>query len=372
MIERILITGGAGFIGSRLAARLLAEGHEVRVLDSLSEQVHGARPGRASLPAPVELIQGNVLSWTALQAALRGTTVVVHLAADTGTGQSMYEIDRYVQTNAGGTGRLLDVLANTRHTVRRIVVASSRAVYGEGAYRTADGRIVHPGPRAEADLVRGDFDIHISGEDVLLPVPTTESAPPRPSSVYGITKHVQEALVTTAAPAIGIEAVALRYQNVYGPGQSLTNPYTGILSIFSGILRHGAEVNVFEDGRESRDFVFVDDVVEATRLAALHPAARGVYNVGSGTSTTVVEVVEALAAAFDVEARMRISGTYRAGDIRHSIADSGRIHRALGWMPTTTFAAGVRLFAEWVRDQPADPDGYERSLVEMSARGLFK
>lgn len=371
MTERILITGGAGFIGSRLAARLAAEGHDVRVLDSLAEQVHGVRPAPMPLPSPVEFVRGDVLSRSTLRAALADATIVVHLAADTGTGQSMYEIDRYVQTNAGGTGRLLDVLANERHSVRRLVVASSRAVYGEGAYRTADGRIVHPGPRREEDLVRGDFDVHVPGEEGLAPAPTPESAPLQPSSVYGITKHMQEALVLTAAPAIGIEAVALRYQNVFGPGQSLTNPYTGILSIFSGILRRGGEVNVFEDGRESRDFVFVDDVVEATTLGTLHPDASGVYNVGSGTSTTVVEVVEALAAAFGVEARMRVSGSFRAGDIRHSIADTTRL-RALGWTPGTRFAEGLQRFADWVRERPADAAGYERSLAELSSRSLFK
>ena len=371
MTERILITGGAGFIGSRLAARLAGEEHGVRVLDSLTEQVHGRRPVHLPLPSTVEFVRGDVLSRSTLRAALADVTVVVHLAADTGTGQSMYEIDRYVQTNAGGTGRLLDVLANERHSVRRLVVASSRAVYGEGAYRTSDGRVVYPGPRSEADLVRGDFEVRMPGETELVPAPTPESAPLQPSSVYGITKHMQEALVLTAAPAVGIEAVALRYQNVFGPGQSLTNPYTGILSIFSGILRRGGEVNVFEDGRESRDFVFVDDVVEATRLGALHPDASGVYNVGSGTSTTVVDVVEALAAAFGAEPRMRVSGSFRAGDIRHSIADTTRL-RALGWAAATSFAEGLRQFAAWVEEQPADAAGYERSLAELSSRSLFK
>ncbi len=371
MTERILITGGAGFIGRCLAARLTAEGHHVRVLDALAEQVHGRRPDGLTLPTEVEFVHGDVLSRSALRAAIADVTIVVHLAADTGTGQSMYEIDRYVQTNAGGTGRLLDVLANERHSVQRLVVASSRAVYGEGAYRTPDGRIVHPPSRSETDMLRGDFDVHMPGEEGLVAVPTHESAPLHPSSVYGITKQMQEALVMTAAPAIGIPAVALRYQNVYGPGQSLKNPYTGILSIFSGILRAGGEINVFEDGQESRDFVFVDDAVAATRLAALDPDASGVYNVGSGSSTTVLEVVHSLAAAFGIEPRMRVSGSFRAGDIRHGIADTTRM-RGLGWVPQTTFSEGLHRFADWVREQPADAGAYERSIAELSSRRLFK
>ncbi|MDY0830365.1 NAD-dependent epimerase/dehydratase family protein [Microbacterium sp. BG28] len=378
MSEHVLITGGAGFIGSRLAARLAEAGHEVSVLDALIPQVHGEDPETTSpmlrsLDGVATVIHGSVTSAADLRRALAPATVVVHLAAETGTGQSMYEIDRYCETNVGGTAKLLDVLANDRHSTRRIVIASSRSIYGEGAYRTPDGRIVYPTHRADRDMAAGEFEVHLSGEGPLKLVPTAEDAKLHPSSVYGITKQTQEALVMTVAPTIGIEPVSLRYQNVYGPGQSLKNPYTGILSIFSTLIRQGKEINVFEDGRESRDFVYVDDVVEATFLAATHPRAAGeIFNVGSGVATTVNEVIEALFAAFGTRVPTRVSGNYRLGDIRHNVADTTHISEMLGFVPATPFAEGVRRFVDWVRSEPVDDDGYQRSLDEMSARNLLK
>lgn len=376
MPECILITGGAGFIGSHLSRHLLAQGAHVRVLDSLSGQVHGTDPEttsplRRSLPPSAEFLRGSVLSRDDLRAALEDVTVVVHLAAETGTGQSMYEIDRYVEANVRGTSLLLDVLADGHHRVHRLVVASSRAVYGEGAYITDDGRTVHPPPRNEVDMAVGDFDVHLSGEGPLRPVPTGESAALHPSSIYGITKQMQESLVMTAAPTFGIVPVALRFQNVFGPGQSLSNPYTGILSIFSGLLREDREVNVFEDGCESRDFVFVDDAVAAAALCALSDEASGVYNVGSGVATSVLDVAQTLKRILGSASPIRVSGRFRRGDIRHSVADLRRIN-ALGWTPRVGFAEGVRAFVDWVRDQPAVDGGYERSLREMAARGVFQ
>jgi dTDP-L-rhamnose 4-epimerase len=283
----------------------------------------------------------------------------------------MYEVDRYVETNARGTALLLDELAHARAGVHRLVVASSRAVYGEGAYSTEDGRTVHPPPRNALDMSIGDFDVHLPGEGRLAPVATAETAPPQPSSVYGITKHLQESLVLTVAPTLGIVPVVMRFQNVYGPGQSLTNPYTGILSIFSGLIRRGCEVNIFEDGEESRDFVFVDDAVEAAFLCAVHPQASGVYNVGSGTATTVMDVARILSEAFRREADVRISGQFRVGDIRHNVAALDRI-RALGWSPRVPFLEGVSAFAEWVLRQPSADGGYESSLGELTSRGLLR
>ncbi|WDG18965.1 NAD-dependent epimerase/dehydratase family protein [Microbacterium sp. Clip185] len=378
MSEHVLITGGAGFIGSRLAARLAKAGHEVSVLDALIPQVHGDDPDTTSpmlrsLDGIATVIRGSVTSESDLRRALAPATVVVHLAAETGTGQSMYEIDRYCETNVGGTAKLLDILANDRHSTRRIVIASSRSIYGEGSYRTADGRIVHPPHRADRDMARGDFDVHLPGEDTLELVPTAEDAKLHPSSVYGITKQTQEALVMTVAPTIGVEPVSLRYQNVYGPGQSLKNPYTGILSIFSTLIRQGKEINVFEDGQESRDFVYVDDVVEATYLAATDPRAAGeTFNVGSGVATTVNDVIETLFAAFGTRVPTRLSGNYRLGDIRHNVADTSHISQTLGFSPLTSFTEGVGRFVDWVRSEPIDGDGYQRSLDEMSARSLLK
>lgn len=378
MPDHVLITGGAGFIGSHLARSFVRAGCTVTVLDSLIEQVHGPDPETTSpllrsLDGVAEVRRGSVTSIEDLRDAVRGATIVVHLAAETGTGQSMYEIDRYVDANVGGTAKLLDLLANEPHDVRRIVIASSRSVYGEGSYLTQDGRVVYPPHRAEADMAAGDFEVHLAGEGPLRMVPTDENARLHPSSVYGITKQMQESLVMTVAPTLGIEPVSVRYQNVYGPGQSLTNPYTGILSIFSTLIRQGKEINVFEDGAESRDFVYIDDVVEATFLAATHAdAAGGVYNVGSGVATTVIDVVQALFSAFGTEVPVRVSGNYRLGDIRHNVADTSALRDRLGFTPSVPFADGVRRFVDWVRAEPTTDDAYEQSLEEMARRKLLK
>ncbi|GAA1668478.1 NAD-dependent epimerase/dehydratase family protein [Microbacterium lacus] len=378
MPEHVLITGGAGFIGTRVARRLVDAGHTVTVLDSLIAQVHGddpevTSPLLRSLDGVADVVRGTVTSADDLRRALTGATLVVHLAAETGTGQSMYEIDRYVEANVGGTAKLLDILANEKHDVRRIVVASSRSIYGEGSYRTEDGRVVHPPHRADAAMAAGDFDVHMPGEGPITVIPTDESAKLHPSSVYGITKQVQESLIMTVAPTIGIEPVALRYQNVYGPGQSLKNPYTGILSIFSTLIRQGKEINIFEDGLESRDFVYIDDVVEATfRAATVADAAGGVFNVGSGVATTVREVVDALFSAFGSEVPTRVSGNYRLGDIRHNVADTTRLRDVLGYEPEVAFRDGVARFVEWVLSEPLEGDSYQRSLDEMASRNLLK
>ncbi len=378
MAEHVLITGGAGFIGSRLARRFVEAGHTVTVLDSLISQVHGNDPQvesplLRSLDGVAAVIRGTVTSTEDLRRSLGGVTVVVHLAAETGTGQSMYEIDRYTETNVGGTAKLLDLLANEPHSVRRIVIASSRSIYGEGAYRTEDDRVVYPSHRLDADMAAGDFDVHVDDEGPLELIPTDENAKLHPSSVYGITKQMQESLIMTVAPTIGIEPVSLRYQNVYGPGQSLKNPYTGILSIFSTLIRQGKSINIFEDGRETRDFVYIDDVVEATFLGATHHAAAGgVFNVGSGVATSVNEVVGVLFGAFGTEVPTQISGNYRLGDIRHNVADTTRLREILGFEPATTFETGVKRFVDWVLSEPVEDDSYQRSLDEMAARNLLK
>ena len=378
MSDHVLITGGAGFIGTRLARRFVEAGHTVTVLDALIPQVHGDDPARTSpllrsLDGVAKVIHGTVTSSDDLRGALSGATIVVHLAAETGTGQSMYEIDRYTQANVGGTAKLLDLLANEPGDVRRILIASSRSIYGEGAYRTPGGGVVYPPHRADADMAAGDFEVHAAGHGPLTVIPTDEDAKLHPSSVYGITKQMQESLIMTVAPTIGVEPVSLRYQNVYGPGQSLKNPYTGILSIFSTLIRQGKEINIFEDGLESRDFVYIDDVVEATFRAATHTdAGGGVFNVGSGVATTVNEVVAALFAAFGTEVPTRVSGNYRLGDIRHNIADTSRLRQILGYSPAVQFRDGVARFVEWVLTEPIEGDSYERSLEEMSSRNLLK
>lgn len=378
-MTKVLITGGAGFIGSNLTEELAGRGCEVTVLDSLLPQVHGQDATRSVLyeraSKHADVIVGDVTSRDTTASILAGQEVVVHLAAETGTGQSMYEIERYTRVNVGGTATLLDILANDPdRTVRKFVVASSRSVYGEGRYLSKELGYVHPRGRREEDLARGVFEPTVEGDiSGLTVVPTTEDSAIAPSSVYGITKHAQEALVMNVAPALGLAPVALRFQNVYGPGQSLSNPYTGILSIFSTLIRQGRPINVFEDGLESRDFVYVNDVVRATATAALDERANGhVLNVGSGVGTTVMTVVEELQRAFGTRVPTTVSGNYRLGDIRHNVADLSRIREVLGFEPRTGFNEGVDAFAAWVLEQELVDGGYESSLEEMKRKDLLK
>ncbi|MFV0624654.1 NAD-dependent epimerase/dehydratase family protein [Sphingomonas sp. ac-8] len=369
-----LITGGAGFIGSRLAIALVAQGHQVTVLDNFSPQIHGENPGRGLLPPEVRVLRGDVRSRDDLAAALEGQTAVVHLAAETGTGQSMYEIARYSEVNVGGTAELLDLLTNTPHSVERIVIASSRAIYGEGKHQCAEHGVVYPLARAEADMAAGDFAAKCPICGVATEcVPTDENSRIHPTSVYGITKQVQEQLVLTVGESLGLHAVALRYQNVYGPGQSLKNPYTGILSIFSTQLRNGGGLTVFEDGRESRDFVYVDDVVAATMRALESPAAAGLaINVGSGVRTDVSTVAHTIKELLDAPGAIEVTGNFRLGDIRDNFADMTRAREVLDFTPTVDFATGIARFIGWVQGEELAEDRFARSIDELKARGLYR
>jgi dTDP-L-rhamnose 4-epimerase len=377
-MTRILITGGAGFIGSNLALALHAKGYEVTALDSLSPQIHGEDPMSSPLVKPLEgkarLVHASVMDRDVMAEELAKTDIVVHYAAETGTGQSMYNVHNYSDVNIGGTSLMLDLLGNIEHSVKRLVVASSRSIYGEGRYQNAAGDYVYPGTRVEKDLLEGKFDPldPQSGAAYTL-CATDEDSKIHPSSVYGITKQVQEQLVMTVCPLLGIEPVALRYQNVYGPGQSLSNPYTGILSIFSNLIMSGKAINIFEDGLESRDFVFISDVVAATMLAIEHENAPGfTYNVGAGVATNVLEVVENLIAAYEMETEWSVSGEFRLGDIRHNYADLSLIGDRLGFEPKVSFAEGIRQFASWAATQGPRASAYEKSLEEMKERGLMK
>ena len=379
MNHHTLVTGGAGFIGSHLVKRLVAEGHEVTVFDNLSEQIHGKDPQSdsylyRSVADICRVVRGTVTSRDEIAKVLPGHDVVVHLAAETGTGQSMYEIDRYVETNIGGTAKLLDFLAKGKHQVRKLVVASSRSIYGEGKYISENLGAVYPESRQEADMAAGRFEVTYPHSILPLTVAATdEQSPAHPTSLYGITKHTQESLVLRVSPTLGIAPVALRYQNVYGPGQSLTNPYTGILSIFSALIREGREINIFEDGLESRDFVFIDDVVEATYSAIASDRADGLaVNVGSGVATTVREVVAGLSVLFGQDVRARISGNYRLGDIRHNFADLSLAKQTLIVKPQIPFIEGLRQFVAWVKKQPVVASRYETSLKEMRVKNLLK
>lgn len=379
-MKRVLITGGAGFIGSNVARKLLAKNYDVTVLDNLSPQIHGEHPDKTSplyigIRDKVHFIRGSVTNREDWLEALNGVDAVIHLAAETGTGQSMYEIEKYVNVNIGGTALLLDLLTNTPHTVKRVIVAESRAIYGEGRYWSDDlNAYVYPLERSDETMSRGDFEVKYP--DCTKPlrlVATTEDSAIHPNSVYGITKQVQGQLVHLVCKGIGIESVSFRYQNVYGPGQSLSNPYTGILSIFSTRIKNGNGINIFEDGRETRDFVYIDDVVDATILGLETDGVSGyAFNVGTGVATDVLTVANTLKKHYGIDVPVTVSGNYRLGDIRHNFADISQARRLLGFEPKWTFDAGIAKFVEWVNGQEVQKDNYESSIEEMKKKGLYK
>lgn len=379
MLTNILITGGAGFIGSNLALKLIAKGYKVTVLDTLSKQIHGDNPEETSplyqsIKNKVTFIKGSVTSREDWIIALEGQEAVIHLAAETGTGQSMYEIEKYVDTNIGGTAILLDILTNTKHSVKRVLVAESRAIYGEGKYHCEQCGDVYPTDRKDEDMAKGDFECHCPkcGGKVTL-VATSEDSAIHPSSVYGISKQVQGQLVHLVCQTIGVESVSFRYQNVYGPGQSLTNPYTGILSIFSTRIKNHNGINIFEDGRETRDFVYIDDVVDATILGLEVPEANGhVFNVGTGVATDVLTVANTLCEKYGIEVPITVSGNYRLGDILHNFADITLARNILGFEPKWSFSQGIEQFTNWVNQQEIQEDKYEASIGEMKRKGLYK
>ena len=380
-MEKIFITGGAGFIGSNLALALLKRGHQVTVLDNLSEQIHGKNPEETSplylsIKDKVHFIKGTVACRETLREAIADNTVIVHLAAETGTGQSMYEIQHYTDVNIGATALLLDILTNEKHSVKKVVVASSRAIYGEGKYyNKTKNTFVYPLQRTDEDMQNGDFEVKDTQNhsDILELVATTEDSIIHPTSVYGITKQVQEQLVMTVCPTIGIAGVAFRYQNVYGPGQSLKNPYTGILSIFSTQIKNGNGINIFEDGKETRDFVFISDVVDATVLGIEKETANNqVFNVGTGVATDVITVATELSKNYGIQVPITISGNYRLGDIRHNYADISKAKQLLGFEPKVSFQEGLKQFTDWVNTQEVEEDKYQQSIEEMKAKGLYK
>ena len=378
-MKNILITGGSGFIGSNLSLKLLSKGYNVTVLDNLSPQIHGENaeitsPLFRSIKDKVNFIPGTVTSREDWEKALKDQNIIVHYAAETGTGQSMYEIQKYVDVNVNGTALMLDILANSKHQVEKVVIASSRSIYGEGKYRSEEHGIVYPKHRTSEFMEKGDFEVKYSGTSSPLElIATDEESKIHPSSVYGITKQNQEQMIMTVCPTIGIAPVALRYQNVYGPGQSLKNPYTGILSIFSTQIKNGNGINIFEDGKETRDFVFIDDVVDATILGIEKDEANGeVFNVGTGVPTDVITVAETLIKNYGVVVPVTITGNYRLGDIRHNYADLTKISARLDFTPRYTFEEGIKQFTDWVESQEIETDNYSRSIEEMRSRGLYK
>ncbi|WP_024511281.1 NAD-dependent epimerase/dehydratase family protein [Bradyrhizobium sp. ARR65] len=368
-MRRVLITGGAGFIGSHVADVLLRAGYEVRLLDNLSPQVHGPlRQRPAYLNKDAELIVGDLTDAFSVDRALRGVDMVVHLASSVGVGQSMYDIESYVRANELGTAILLQTL--TKRPVERLLVASSMSIYGEGLGRTADDQVVSPEERSIDQLKRCEWELKDAQGRHLVPLPTPETKQPSLSSIYALNKYAQERMCLIAGKAYGIATIALRFFNVFGPNQALSNPYTGVLAIFAARLLNDRPPLVFEDGLQRRDFVHVRDVARACRLALETDHVNDVFNIGSGRSRSILSVAQDLARVMGRPALApHITGKYRAGDIRHCFADIEKSRAILGFEPRVGFEEGLDELAGYLADQVAD-DQAERATEELLRRGL--
>jgi dTDP-L-rhamnose 4-epimerase len=367
--ERVLITGGAGFIGRAVCKELLSRDNEVRVLDSLIEQVHGDRERPEDFPAEAELIVGDIRNKDVVARSLKGIDSVIHLAAEVGVGQSMYAVERYTSVNETGSAVLFEALID--QPVRRVVTASSMSIYGEGLYRDGDGSLVQDAEREPRTSSTQSWDPVDQQGGPLTPVATPEWKQPSLASIYALGKYVQERQTLIMTQAYGMEGVCLRLFNVYGPGQALSNPYTGVLAIFSSRLSNGQRPMIFEDGEQRRDFVYVGDVARAFCDALVHPRAPGeVFNIGSGRERSVREVAQSIARAMnrnDIEPE--ITGKARIGDIRHCFCDGSKAAEMLGFHAQKDFDEGLAELAEWVAEQEAQ-DRVEEARAELEAKGL--
>ncbi|WP_407168680.1 NAD-dependent epimerase/dehydratase family protein [Bradyrhizobium sp. ORS 111] len=368
-MARVLITGGAGFIGSHAADALLASGHDVKLFDNLTPQVHGTRHARpAYLADDAELIVGDIRDERAVRRALCGVDKVLHLAAVVGVGQSMYDIEPYVRTNELGTAMLMQALS--RHPVERLVVASSMSIYGEGLYRDCNHLECAADERSVEQLHEGDWELRDPFGRRLDPMPTPESKPPSLSSIYALNKYAQERMCLITGRAYGIPTVALRFFNVFGPRQALSNPYTGVLAIFASRLLNNRPPLVFEDGLQRRDFIHVRDVARACLAALESSHANEAFNIGSGHDRTILSIARSLSQVMErTDISPEITGKYRAGDIRHCFADISKSRALLGFAPKVAFEDGLAELAGYLVDQVAD-DHTERAAEEMSRRGL--
>lgn len=379
-MTRVLITGGAGFIGSNLALKLVKDNYDVTILDNLNPQIHGENPESSYLygliknKSGITFIKGDVRNREDLRLALDGADYVVHLAADTGTGQSMYDIYEYTDTNVGGTAMLYDILTNEKNKVKKVILSSSRAIYGEGKYNCAEHGVVYPTARTVEDMDNGDFEAkcpicHMTVE----PLPTDENSKLFASSTYGFTKMAQEKLSEVMSNALDLPVLIFRFQNVYGPGQSLKNPYTGILSIFSTQIANNHNINIFEDGKETRDFVYIEDITDALLLGIQNSTVKyDIFNVGSGAKTDVLMIANILKREYRSSIDIKVLGNYRVGDIRHNIADLSNIKNKLGYEPKINIEKGLSNFIDWVRKQPVEVDNYDASIDEMKQKGLYR
>lgn len=376
-MKNILISGGAGFIGSNLALYLKKSGYNITVLDLLSKQIHGENPSEDSflfnkIKNEVEIIIGDVCNTNDWGNAISGKDAIIHLAAETGTGQSMYEVSKYANTNIIGTSQLLDTLIHKENKVQKVILASTRAVYGEGKYLNSKNEIVYPKHRKSTEMSSGQFELMIDGE-ILKAVATDENSKIHPSSIYGITKQNQEQMLQTVLPGIDINSTILRFQNVYGEGQSLKNAYTGILSIFSTQILNIENLQIFEDGKESRDFIHVDDAVEAIKLCLENEKSNEkTYNVGTGIAKDVLSVAESLIKNYNKNVSAEISGQFRIGDIRHNFADISKIKNDLNFLPKIDFESGLKRFSDWVLTQNLEENNYKKSLEELQSKGFLR
>jgi dTDP-L-rhamnose 4-epimerase len=369
---KVLVTGGAGFIGSFIVDGLVEKGHDVVILDNLDKQVHPTGEPPAWLNKKAEFIRGDVRNKEDVKRAMDGVEILFHEGAAVGVGQSMYELNYYVDVNTGGTANILEFLANEEHSVKKMMVAASMSEYGEGLYACEKCGPVEPSLRTEAQMAKGDFEQHCpSCSAELTPVPTPETKHLDCNSVYALTKKDQEELVLMMGKAYGIKAVALRYFNVFGPRQSLSNPYTGVAAIFMSRIKNGNRPVIYEDGLQSRDFVSVRDIARANILAMEKSAADyEVFNVGTGNPLSIKQVAEKLAELQDSDIKPEITSKFRKGDVRHCFADISKIKSKLGYSPSVLFEDGMREIIEWSQGVKAI-DKFEQAAQELKKKGLI-
>jgi Nucleoside-diphosphate-sugar epimerases len=379
-MKNVLITGGSGFIGAEIVNQLYNEGEwNITVLDSMTEQIHGKNWQNSYLYKSIEgkckFTKGSVCDLEIVQDAVKDAEVVLHLAAETGTGQSMYQINQYNGTNVMGTSNLLQAISilGSESKVKKIILSSSRSVYGEGKYECPKCGVIYPDGRNKEKMLDGDFNFYCPncGEKLTL-LSTTEDSAIKPASLYAYTKYAQEMMLRTMCSAMGIDYTIFRFQNVYGVGQSLKNPYTGILSVFSTLMLENKPVNIFEDGLESRDFINVKDIAEGVIDSIDCERSNGeTINLGSGINTSVIEIAEILKKHYGSSSEIKITGDFRIGDIAHNKADISKAKEILNFRPTITLEEGLKAFCSWVEGQDKDNSGYERSLSEMEKAGMF-
>lgn len=368
---KILVTGGAGFIGSHIVDELIRQGHCVRIFDNLEPQVHN-RTIPYYLNKTAEFVKGDVRDPSALEAAIRDMEVIFHEAAMVGVGQSMYQVKRYVDVNTAGTGNLLDILVNKDHDVKKLIVASSMSIYGEGMYECVDCGVMNPPLRSDDQLKSHDWEMKCPNcGKYVRPVPTMESKPLQPTSIYAVTKKDQEEMSLAIGRSYGLPTVALRYFNVYGPRQALSNPYTGVCAIFSSRIKNDNPPTIFEDGLQSRDFISVHDIVQANMVALNNTSANyGSFNVGTGKPISILDISRTLARLYGKDLPPEIVNKYRSGDIRHCFADISKIKK-LGFNPSVSFDEGMSELVEWGMQQEAEDRG-ESAFNELKERGLVE